>query len=467
MIDTKIACQCGNHFKFGMDLVNGRAPDGLICPTCGAPATAACNALVDFLSGKEPAPPSADTRPLKEVRVTCTCGARYKFDLELAELEMPAPVTCPSCQVDLTPIANEEIRSYPSKHPIGPAPSEVTPTPAPDSTPVTTAPPQTAAPAPANPEPSAPAPAPVAAAPSTPAQPATAASEVAVVSDPFGPPPTGKSSGPNLKPMEIPKHTRPAPGTKPAAPHAKPSTAATTATAAHPAKPGAQKPGAKPAAKSAARQPNIGLGMAGACVGAIIGAILWIVFLKSTSATPIDPKSTPMTTAWMAIVLGVLAGVGARLMGRTKASALGGGACACATLVIGIMAWQAMNSHTDRVIAPQLKSQYDSALANAMTATKATDAELKVFIARNTPSASMDGNVNVSDEALRTYRATQLPILRDFAAGKPSRESWEATKRSAMRANYSFEEAWQESIGIFGLLFLLAGILAAAKIPML
>ena len=90
MIDTKIACQCGNHFKFGMDLVNGRAPDGLICPTCGAPATAACNALVDFLSGKEPAPPSADTRPLKEVRVTCTCGARYKFDLELAELEMPA-----------------------------------------------------------------------------------------------------------------------------------------------------------------------------------------------------------------------------------------------------------------------------------------------------------------------------------------------------------------------------------------
>ena len=453
MIDTKIACQCGNHFKFGMDLVNGRAPEGLICPTCGAPATAACNALVDFLSGKEPAPPSADTRPLKEVRVTCTCGARYKFDLELAELEMPASVTCPGCQGDLTPIANEEIRSYPSKHPIGPAPSGVAPTPTPDSAPVTAAAPPAAEPVPA----------PVAAAPSAPAQPAAAASEVAAVNDPFGPPPTGKSSGPNLKPMEIPKHTRPAPGTKPAAPPAKPGA---TATAAHPAKPGAQKPGAKPAAQSAARQPNVGLGMAGACGGAIIGAVLWIVFLKSTAATPIDPKSTPMTTAWMAIVVGVLAGVGARLLGRTKAPALGGGACACATLVIGIMAWQAMNSYTDRILAPQLKSQYDSALAHAVAATKATDAELKIIIARNTPSTTMDGNVNVSDEALQTYRATQLPALRDLAAGRPSRESWEATKRSAMRAHYPFEEAWQESIGIFGLLFLLAGILAAAKIPM-
>jgi DnaJ domain len=260
-------------------------------------------------------------------------------------------------------------------------------------------------------------------------------------------------------------HPEPTRQDKSAPPDTKPA-----ATASYAAKPDARKSGpkpvAKPAAKSAGRAPNLGLGIAGACVGAIIGAILWLVFLKSTSATPIDPKSTPLTTIWMAIVVGVLAGVGARLMGRTKAPALGGAACVCATLVIGIMAWQAMNSYIDRILAPQLKSQYDSALANAMSATKATDAELKVFIARNTPSASMDGNVNVSDEALRTYRATQLPILRDFAAGKPSREAWEATKRSAMRAHYPFEEAWQESIGSFGLLFLLAGILAAAKIPM-
>lgn len=413
MIDTKIACQCGNRFKFGMDLVNGRAPDGLTCPTCGAPTTAACNALLDFFSGKEPAPPSAESRPVKEVKVTCACGARYKFDLELAEREMSSAVTCPGCQADLTPLANEEILNYSAKH------------------------------------------APTLAAPSAAPSPAAAATGIAVVSDPFGPAPTGKS-GPNLKPMEVPKHVRPPPGTKPVAPPARNASPA--------AKPDAQRPVAKPAAASG--QPNLVMGIVGGVVGSLIGAVLWFAFLKSTAATPIDPKSTPFTTAWMGIILGVLAGVGARLLGRTKNPALGGAACVCATLTIGVMALQAMNAYTDRVLAPQLKTQYDTAFTNAGIAIKATDAELKIIIARNTPSTTMDATIKVTDEAVQAYRAKELPVLRDLAAGKPSREKWEASKRSILRSYMPFEDAWQESIGIIGLLFLLAGSLAAAKIPM-
>ena len=413
MIDTKIACQCGNRFKFGMDLVNGRAPDGLTCPTCGAPTTAACNALLDFFSGKEPAPPSAESRPVKEVKVTCACGARYKFDLELAEREMSSAVTCPGCQADLTPLANEEILNYSAKH------------------------------------------APTLAAPSAAPSPAAAATGIAVVSDPFGPAPTGKS-GPNLKPMEVPKHVRPPPGTKPVAPPARNASPA--------AKPDAQRPVAKPAAASG--QPNLVMGIVGGVVGSLIGAVLWFAFLKSTAATPIDPKSTPFTTAWMGIILGVLAGVGARLLGRTKNPALGGAACVCATLTIGVMALQAMNAYNDRVLAPQLKTQYDTAFTNAGIAIKATDAELKIIIARNTPSTTMDATIKVTDEAVQAYRAKELPVLRDLAAGKPSREKWEASKRSILRSYMPFEDAWQESIGIIGLLFLLAGSLAAAKIPM-
>ena len=413
MIDTKIACQCGNRFKFGMDLVNGRAPDGLTCPTCGAPTTAACNALLDFFSGKEPAPPSAESRPVKEVKVTCACGARYKFDLELAEREMSSAVTCPGCQADLTPLANEEILNYPAKH------------------------------------------APTLAAHSAAPSPAAAATDIAVVSDPFGPAPTGKS-GPNLKPMEVPKHVRPPPGTKPVAPPAGNASPA--------AKPDAQRPVAKPAAASG--QPNLVMGIVGGVVGSLIGAVLWFAFLKSTAATPIDPKSTPFTTAWMGIILGVLAGVGARLLGRTKNPALGGAACVCATLTIGVMALQAMNAYTDRVLAPQLKTQYDTAFTNAGIAIKATDAELKIIIARNTPSTTMDATIKVTDEAVQAYRAKELPVLSDLAAGKPSREKWEASKRSILRSYMPFEDAWQESIGIIGLLFLLAGSLAAAKIPM-
>ncbi|MSU28569.1 MAG: hypothetical protein EXS27_11745 [Pedosphaera sp.] len=414
MIETIIACQCGNRFKFGMDLVNGRAPDGLTCPSCGAPTTAACNALLDFFSGKEPAPPSAESRPVKEVKVTCACGARYKFDLELAEREMSSAVTCPGCQADLTPLANEEILNYPARH----APTLAAPS---------------AAPSPA----------------------AAAATGMAVVSDPFGPAPTGKS-GPNLKPMEVPKHVRPPPGTKPVAPPAGKASPA--------ANPSAQKPVAKPAAASG--QPNLVMGIVGGVVGSLIGAALWFALLKSTAATPIDPKSTAFTTTWMGIILGVLAGVGARLLGRTKNPALGGAACVCATLTIGVMAVQAMNTYIDRLMAPGLKAQYDIAFTNAGIAIKADDAELKIIIARNKPSTTMDATVKVTYEDVQAYRAKELPVLRDLAAGKPSREKWEAAKLSTMRAHYPFEDAWQESIGIIGLLFLLAGILAAAKIPM-
>lgn len=456
MIDTKIACQCGNRFKFGMDLVNGRAPDGLVCPTCGAPATAACNALLDFLGGQEPAPASAASRPIKEIKVTCTCGARYKFDLELAEREMPAPVSCPGCQVDLTPLANEEIRSYPAKHAPSLTAPVAAPAPAPVATPVTTEPP--AQPPAADPAPPI-APAPVTPPPAAPpAEPVLPGASSAAISDPFGPAPTGKPSGPNLKPLEVPKHTRPAPGSKPATPPAKPAAHSTHApghsAAAHTNKPGAAKPAAKPAKTSG--QPNLGLGIAGAAVGSILGAVIWFFVLNATAST----------AAWMAIVLGVLAGFGARLLGRTAAPVLGGSACVCATVAISVMAMQSMNAFIDRQLAPQMKSQYDQALASAQAAIKATDAELKVIIARSSPSMSMDGTVNVSDEDVRKYRAAKLPELRDLAAGKPSREAWQASKIAAARKHYPFEDAWQESIGIFGLLFFLAGILAAAKIPM-
>ncbi|MBI5802211.1 MAG: hypothetical protein HZA92_15990 [Verrucomicrobia bacterium] len=457
MIDTKIACQCGNRFKFGMDLVKGRAPEGLACPTCGTPVTPACNALVEFLSGTEPAPPSTSTRPVKEIKVTCACGARYKFDLELAEREMPSPVMCPGCQADLTPIANEEIRGYIAKHAPGLAAPLAATTPvaaaAPPAAEPTPAPPAPA-PAPAPPSPAAPDITPAAAPPAAPSP--VAAPIAAAAADSSSPAPTGKTSGPNLKPLEAPKQNRPAPGTKPADLPAKPS--APVAATTNPAKPTTAKPVAVPASPpaKASGQPSLGMGIAGAAAGALLGSALWFALLKFTS----------MSAGWMAPVVGALAGFGARLLGRTTAPALGGAACVCATLAIGLMSWLVMLRHIDRQLAPQMKTQYATELATAQAAAKATDAELKLIIARASNTADMQITANVSDEEVKAYRATKLPALRDFASGKPSRETWEANKRASLRAYYPLEDAWQESIGIFGLLSLLAGIMAAAKIPM-
>ena len=132
-----------------------------------------------------------------------------------------------------------------------------------------------------------------------------------------------------------------------------------------------------------------------------------------------------------------------------------------------LMAWLTMNRHVDRLTAPQLKAQYVAELANAQAIVKATDAELKVIIARLTPNYGMGGPVvTVTAAEVQAYRAKELPRLRDLVAGKPSRAEWEGPKRSNLRAAYPLEDIWEEAFGIVGLLFLLAGIFAAAKIPM-
>jgi hypothetical protein len=41
-----------------------------------------------------------------EIKVTCGCGQKYKFDVEPLNGRMPFPVGCPSCGADGTPTAN-------------------------------------------------------------------------------------------------------------------------------------------------------------------------------------------------------------------------------------------------------------------------------------------------------------------------------------------------------------------------
>lgn len=466
MIDTKIACQCGNRFKFGMDLVNGRAPDGLICPTCGAPATPACNALVDFLSGKEPASSVSGSRPVKEVKVTCACGARYKFDLELAELEMPSPVVCPGCQADLTSKANEEIRSYVARHAASLGTPTAAPAPAPASA-VAPSSPLVAVIPPAEPVPAitqtAPAPAvPAAPAPAPSESSAPAAPAVTQVSDPFGPPPPGKSSGPNLKPLDVPRPNRPPPGSKPSAPPAKPPGAAATAPVAKPGKPDPAKPAAKPDAKheakpaAASQGPNFGLGVAGAVVGALVGAGIWFAVLKATGRP----------AGYLALLVGTLAGFAARTLGRGGSTALGGVACVSSLVAIGVMVWMAIIGYVDGKSRPMLENQYKAAVARAQAMVDAkTDAELKPFVSQTMSVADLD-SARVSDEALQAFKATELPKQRAFLADKDARAKFEARQRGLYRASYDLEETWGETFGIFGLLFLLGGMLAAAKIAM-
>lgn len=203
-------------------------------------------------------------------------------------------------------------------------------------------------------------------------------------------------------------------------------------------------------------EPSLALGVTGAVLGAFIGAALWFVLLKVTGRPG----------AYMAVVVGSLAGFGARTLGRDASSVLGGAACAATFAVSGIMVWVALGRHVDALYAPRIEAQYKVRVAQAQAAVNAkTDADLRPFVAQTLPVADLEG-MKVSDEAIKAFRETRLPQMRAFLADKDARAKFEAEQLRLNRSAYPLDEAWGETFGIFGLLFILAGVIGAAKLGM-
>src|SRR5688572_14383655 len=56
------------------------------------------------------------------VKIECSCGQRYAFDVEPVDGRMPAPVACPACGADGTAAANTVIsQSAPAAPPVAAA----------------------------------------------------------------------------------------------------------------------------------------------------------------------------------------------------------------------------------------------------------------------------------------------------------------------------------------------------------
>src|ERR1700744_1597972 len=56
MIPVKIECECGQHYAFEVEPVNGRMPSVIACPGCGADGTATANAIISRHRSSSAAP---------------------------------------------------------------------------------------------------------------------------------------------------------------------------------------------------------------------------------------------------------------------------------------------------------------------------------------------------------------------------------------------------------------------------
>jgi len=62
-IAIKIECECGQHYAFDIEPINGQMPAPVACPVCGADGTAAANEILSHATPRPPRLVPADTSP--------------------------------------------------------------------------------------------------------------------------------------------------------------------------------------------------------------------------------------------------------------------------------------------------------------------------------------------------------------------------------------------------------------------
>lgn len=183
----------------------------------------------------------------------------------------------------------------------------------------------------------------------------------------------------------------------------------------------------------------------GALLGALAGVVAWFYLVRWTG----------QELNWFACVVGVLTGVGARWFIQTRQVLPT--VMTCAFTAVATLAGTYLTSHhTARLSLHQsAEKNYQARLQFAQAVSHAgTMEEIRQLLAAEVGVAAAD----ISDVRIQTFQATELPALREFARGRPDRETYlnaliQTADLSALRWN-----AFQGRAGLFTLLWLLLGV---------
>jgi hypothetical protein len=335
-----------------------------------------------------------------EVKVLCNCGAKYKFDVAPVQGRMPAPVACPVCGADGTEYANGVIAKA--------VPASGADRPVPSAIPL-------------------------------PSCPATGVSQTPA-------PTSARPEAPRLrinKPVQVV-----APATPAVEPAPVPAAAA----------PSLRAPAPTLTAKTSLARSFL-LGAVGAAGAGLLGMLGWYLLIKSTG----------YEIGYAAWGVGVLTGIGARILGRGGSTGLGVWAAGCAFIAVLGGQYLAAKSFADELtgdLETAARQSYDKRLAYAKEALQAqTDDEIKRLLAKE--AAEEDGTPDPSQitaEDIQQFRDEELPKLRDFANGKPSREEYETDFKS-IKDSWMFKFLiLKSSFSLFTLLWLFLGMGSAYKL---
>jgi len=246
-----------------------------------------------------------------------------------------------------------------------------------------------------------------------------------------------------------------------------------------------------PEAAETVRQPNVLLGAIGALIGGLIGMFCWYFIIKTTG----------YGVRVVAVGIGILAGFGARLFVPNGNFAMASVAALSALLAIMGGQYLALREEVVQSVDASVKQAYDSTMAYAKAAVTATsDDQIRDLLEehgaspkRNSKTTALqqrymlqegwyfsdlmnDGTApkfqevldsageDVSDADVENFRQNELPELKAFVNGDPSRAVFEKSIRNMIVSNFSTHDMMLQTWSPYTLLWLFIGIGGAYKI---
>ena len=208
------------------------------------------------------------------------------------------------------------------------------------------------------------------------------------------------------------------------------------------------------AERQAASKKKFLLGVVGAAVGGFIGAAVWYFLIKSTG-------SAFALVAWG---VGVVTGVGARLLAREGSMGLGVVSGLCALLAIVFGEYLAVKAIVAKEGTKMAAFAYMAQMEYAREAVKAeTTDDFRKLLAE----AEEKNPEEITDEHIKKFKEEELPELREFTQGKPSRAEFARQMGEAFAEEFDYKEFFfKEDVksGLFMVLFAVLGIATAYKI---
>jgi hypothetical protein len=200
-------------------------------------------------------------------------------------------------------------------------------------------------------------------------------------------------------------------------------------------------------------KPNFALGILGGVLGGGVGMLGWYFLTMATD------REFGMA-AWF---VGVLSGLGVRILARDGSPGLAYVAALCAAL--GILGGQFLVTNTivNRVLGTMTAgadSAYDEEVNQAREGLKLqTDAEIKAWLQTNSETGAP-----VTSQDMDDFRKVQQPKMQDLVNGKPSRAEFTAKFTGPLSSFSMRYNIFKESVGFFTLLWIIFGVLSAWRI---